>query len=459
MGGNRSGKSTCGIAEDLWVATGTHPYIRPPVPNRGRIGVTDFKVLEQVIWPKIEEYLPRDAVAEYRKGAKGLVTGVLFKNKSFFDIMSYEQLPMKWESVDLDWVHFDEPPPLAIWRATRPRLIDRDGRVWFTLTPLEEPWLYDEIWEQCGVSPRFWGMMLDMRKNPYLSKTAVNAFVEEVSQDDYEARVEGKFRHLVGKVFKNFTDEFPYVVDDNYVTIARHWPKLMVVDPHEKTPWALQWYALDIENDTVFRFEDIRHNPADGIEAFGNTVRNIELSFSSPVSDHMRIIDSYAVKPTYNKGGNSLIDEITAITGMHFRVADKSDQGKRLWDLINRYRINPATNLPRIVTLAKCASARKELKSYVWDRHRTKSGQYAEEKQTPVKKNDHAISCDMYMSAEWPLTAVDTDPVHIFNREQAEPEPLMMDNVISMFGGRLARNRRLAESIGLGIGGADDSEV
>lgn len=447
-----------GINEDVMVATGTHPFVKPPIPNRGRIGVTDFKVLEQVIWPKIEECLPMDMVSEFIKGAKGLVTGVRFKNGSFFDIMSYEQMPMKWESVDLDWVHFDEPPPLAIWRATRARLIDRDGRVWFTLTPLEEPWLYDEIWEQCGLNPRYWGMMLDTRKNPYLSRTAVQSFVDEISSDEYEARVEGKFKHLVGKVFKAFTDEFPYVIPDDYVELRPHWPRMLVLDPHEKTPWALQWYAYDEDNDTVFRYDELRHDPADSIEVFGNKIRQTEMTHNAIPADHMRIGDTYGQKAVYNQGGDSLYDLIDRITGYRFRSANKTDQNARLWDLINRYRINPVTNLPRIVTMESCTHARKEITSYVWDKHRTKAGQWSEEKQTPVKKNDHSISCDHYMSAEWPLLSHNADPIHIFNRYPAHDEVEDTMEIIRLTDysdeaiRRRGRSRRLSDSLNT-IGG------
>lgn len=451
MGGNRSGKTTMGVKEDVWVATNTHPFVKPPVPNRGRIGVTDFKVLEQVIWPKIAETLPWDMVADTIKGAKGLITGVYFKNGSFFDIMSYEQMPMKWESVDLDWVHFDEPPPLNIWRATRARLIDRDGRVWFTLTPLEEPWLYDEVWEQCGLNPRYWGMMLDTRKNPYLSRKAVNTFVDEIAEDEYEARVEGKFKHLVGRVFKQYTDEFPYVIPDDYIELKPYWPRLLVLDPHEKTPWALEWYAYDEENDTIFRYDEYRHDPTDGIEAFGNVIRNKEMTHNAIPADHMRVGDTYGQKAVYNQGGDSLYDLIDRITGYRFRSADKSDQDSRIWDMINRYRINPITNMPRFVNFQRCVTARKETMSYVWDRHRTKAGQYAEEKQTPVKKNDHAMSCDFYMSAEWPLRSGSADPIHIFNDPQQPENTIDIVQVPDVTDidliHRRKRSGRLAESL------------
>lgn len=414
MGGNRSGKTEMGVVEDLWIATGTHPYVKPPIPNRGRIGVTDFKVMEQVTWPKIEKWLPKRMIKDVIKGYKGAVTGVRLFNDSFFDIMSYEQPPMKWESVDLDWIHFDEPPPYETFKASRARLIDRDGRMWFTLTPLEEPWLFDEIWEKCKEGTRYWGIDVDMRDNPYLSRTAIGHYISEVSSDDYEARVLGKFRHLTGRVLKDFTDQYPYVMPKGQIVIQKSWPRLMILDPHEKTPWCTQWYAWDEQNDTIFRIDELRFDPAKSIDEYGEAVRNIERYHNADVPPHGRIVDTYAAKPLYNSGGSSLIDELRSIAGLDFRVADKTDQGKRLWDLIYRYKINPATRLPRMVTLEHCAAARKEIVQYVWDKHRTKAGQWSEDKQHPVKKNDHALSCDMYMTAEWPSIYRNADPINIF---------------------------------------------
>src|SRR5215216_3832849 len=44
IGGNRSGKTTGGINEDIWWLTGRHPYLRlPDAPIYGRIVTVDFK--------------------------------------------------------------------------------------------------------------------------------------------------------------------------------------------------------------------------------------------------------------------------------------------------------------------------------------------------------------------------------------------------------------------------------
>lgn len=420
MGGNRVGKTTMGVAEDIWVASGTHPYIQPPVPNRGRIGVTDFGILEKVLWPKIQELLPPWMVRKYYKGYRGMINGIELTNGSFFDILSYEQPYMKWESVKLDWIHFDEPPPFEIFKASRARLIDSDGRMWFTLTPLEQPWMLDEIWEKCQNENhrRFWGVMLAMCENPYLSREAVQRFHDDMPPEDREARFYGKFRHLTGKVFKMFRDSYPYVMDRSDIQIGPNWDRMMVLDPHEKTPWALQWYARDPDTDTVVRIDDERFDPVRNLEEFGHLVRNTERLHNAPVPEHMRIVDTYAAKPIYNAGGSSLIDEISRICGLDFRVADKTDKNGRLWDLIYRYQINPTTRMPRLVTLSHCEDAIREIDRYVWDRHRTKAGEYQQEKQTPVAKDDHAISCDHYMAAEWPSTgklAVPYNTTRTFN--------------------------------------------
>lgn len=435
MGGNRSGKSEMGVVEDLLIASGWHPYIRPPIPNRGRIGVTDFKVLEQVIWPKMQKWLPHSQIKKLYSGYRGMISGVEFTNGSFFDIMSYEQLPMKWESVDLDWIHFDEPPPYEIFKASRARLIDRDGRMWFTLTPLEEPWIFEEIWEKCAENSRYWGIMVDIRQNPYLSRVAVQHFIEEISADDYEARVTGAFRHLTGRVFKSYTDLYPYVCTPDQLTVDPRWPRMMVVDPHEKTPWAVEYYALWEAQDTIVRYDEFRFDPAHSIDEFGAQVRIHEAKHNARIPSHMRIIDDYASKPLYNKGGNSLIDELRDVCGLDFRVADKTDRDKRLWDIIHRLNINPITHMPRWINMAGCTAARKEWLQHVWDKHRTKAGQWSEEKQTPVKKNDHAISCDHYATAEWPSTTRHYDPINILRARELETKqtvPLIDNTPISI---------------------------
>ena len=60
IGGNRSGKTTGGIAEDIYWLTGKHPYRQtPPPPVAGRIVSVDFiNGIEKIIRPEIARWLP-----------------------------------------------------------------------------------------------------------------------------------------------------------------------------------------------------------------------------------------------------------------------------------------------------------------------------------------------------------------------------------------------------------------
>lgn len=60
IGGNRSGKTTGGIAEDIYWLTGRHPYrVTPPAPVAGRIVSVDFlNGIEKIIRPELARWLP-----------------------------------------------------------------------------------------------------------------------------------------------------------------------------------------------------------------------------------------------------------------------------------------------------------------------------------------------------------------------------------------------------------------
>ena len=148
-GGNRTGKTTAGIIEDLWWLTGRHPYQDVPVPCKGLLVGEDFpSAVAKVLNPKLMEWLPRNVLkGKPKKNQQGIEAHYEFMTGSILDIMVYEQEVDKFEGSDYDFVHFDEPPPRDIWIAVLRGLTDRNGRAWFCMTPLKEAWIFDELWE------------------------------------------------------------------------------------------------------------------------------------------------------------------------------------------------------------------------------------------------------------------------------------------------------------------------
>jgi hypothetical protein len=74
-------------------------------------------------------------------------------------------------------------------------LIDFRGRAWLTLTPISEPWLFDEIVGKAD-GKKVWFTTGDIRDNPYLSEEAIQDFESKLLPEEIEARIHGKFIHL-----------------------------------------------------------------------------------------------------------------------------------------------------------------------------------------------------------------------------------------------------------------------
>ncbi|MFE1915019.1 hypothetical protein, partial [Streptomyces anandii] len=61
IGGNRSGKTTGGIVEDIWWLTHRHPYLDTPKhrPVAGRIVSVDFaNGVNKIIIPQLQQWVP-----------------------------------------------------------------------------------------------------------------------------------------------------------------------------------------------------------------------------------------------------------------------------------------------------------------------------------------------------------------------------------------------------------------
>jgi transcriptional regulator with XRE-family HTH domain len=67
------------------------------------------------------------------------------KNGSVFSLMTYKQDPALFESfVGHGWWP-DEPPPESIWGPMSRALFTTGGKVFMSMTPIKEPWIYDNL--------------------------------------------------------------------------------------------------------------------------------------------------------------------------------------------------------------------------------------------------------------------------------------------------------------------------
>lgn len=236
--GNRFGKSEMGAAEDVAFALGYRPWIPegnplrtlgiPLHPTKGLIVTTDWDKSTEVFTSteegtnqgKLFKYIPKSKLLGYTKNHSGAIDTLRVRHISggvsvihLDTVKSFKQNPLGQESSVWDWIHYDEPPPEAMFKAQVRGTIDRGGRCWFTCTPLEEPWIdamfIPDLQDQTKLNldvqhGDFWMMTGSTDDNPYNRKADVERVMALYTEEERETRRSGIPKAYSGLVCKEF---------------------------------------------------------------------------------------------------------------------------------------------------------------------------------------------------------------------------------------------------------------
>jgi phage terminase large subunit-like protein/ribosomal protein L32 len=166
--------------------------------------------MEGVVFTALREWCPRSQLvgdswdSAYNKQLRRLD----FKNGSFFEFMTYEQALDKFGGAARHRIHYDEEPPQAIRNECKARLIDYGGDEIFTMTPLNGmTWMFDEVYErrhEDGITV----VTVATDENPHLDTEARDEFFANLTEEEAQARREGRFVHFGGLVLGAWDDDF-----------------------------------------------------------------------------------------------------------------------------------------------------------------------------------------------------------------------------------------------------------
>lgn len=295
--GNRFGKSQCGVAEDCSWIVGERMFLPPDHPGR-KLGIPDRPVKGLIVsadWDKSEEIftcessdphlkgkiwknIPRSFVRKFSRNSSGKIDRIEFHNGSvlcFDTVKSFQNNPLGSESSDWDFIHIDEPIPQDMWKAISRGLIDRNGRAWFTLTNLEQPWIYDMFfpntrskntkrevlqYSKSGALQK-WALVGSIYDNPYLTREAIESFEAELTEDEKACRLHGLALHLSGLVYKEFQYErhvltsLPKGWRPGYIPPANY-TLHYAVDTHPRKPHEVLFLAVSPAG-RLFFFDEI----------------------------------------------------------------------------------------------------------------------------------------------------------------------------------------------------------
>lgn len=419
IGGNRSGKTTGGINEDIWWLTGRHPYMRVPEgPILGRLTTVDFKNgVNKIILPNLKQWLaPSDLInGSWEDSWNGQSHTLKLANDSELEIMSYEQELDKFAGVPRHFIHFDEEPPLDIYQECKARLVDYAGKWWMTMTPVEGmTWTFTEIYDPsvAGGNPLIDVIEVHMRDNPHLTEAAINELLDGFNEDQQEIRGAGKYIAVSGLVFKHY-DPDKHVLPERKIPPA-HWQHYISLDAGYNNPTAVLWHAVSPEG-LVFTYDEIYRREMT-VEQISELITEKEKHYRENygILTYLKIADP-AIKQRSNITGLSVQIEY-AQHGHNFATPQSRDVNAGLDKMNNYLRLN------RWLISERCPNLQREMRMYRRDQYASaKLREKNNRKETPQKKDDHACDSSRYFFSFMPN----------LNIEEEAKKPLMSKDQVA----------------------------
>lgn len=399
VGGNRSGKTTGGIVEDIWWLMSQHPFIKtPPPPVIGRICTVDFKAgVKKIILPQLSQWLPVSMLhnGSWEDSYNARDNVLSLTNGSELEIMSYEQDLEKFAGVPRHFVHFDEEPPKDIFGECKARLIDYGGSYWMTMTPVDGmTWTYDEIYEP-GINgdPLIDVTTVDMTDNPHIGKVEIAEFLQGLDPEEKIIRGTGKYIAIGGLVFK-FFDSSKHIIENRFIP-PRNWTVYQSLDHGFNNPTAWLWHA--VSPDGVIVTFDEHYKSEMTVEQHALVVKAKEKIYR----------EQYGIKP-FLRIGDPAITQRSAVTGYSIQI-EYSLQGLdlalgQLRDVdAGLNRMNTYFRNNNWFITSNCVNGLKELrkykrKTYMSQKMKDRNNNYEQ----PMKKDDHWIDSARYFFSFMP---------------------------------------------------------
>ena len=423
FGGNQSGKTTAGLADDIIQAIPEHlvpdhlqEYKKFSPPFNCRILAPSLQVLELVIYVKLQELIPKSEYlnSTWSSSFDKQLRVLSLNCGSVFQFMTYEQDHQKMGGVTINRIHYDEEPPRKHRIENRLRVMRYGGDEIFTMTPVEGlTWMNDEVWEEKGeeVSKDIFVnennhtgiVVVDMDDNPYLSGEDKDIALQGLSTEEKQARKSGKFVALSGLIyadFNSFEHILPYeqLLDEELrIELPRNINVYVGIDPGLRNRAAVIFSYITSDG-SMYIFDELYEQ--------GQTIQEV-------AEKYHKILAQYQVFPTWN-----VIDPASRNKNHQTGRSDQmeySDHGiitipgqNAVEPGINRVRERLQNN--RLFIYDNCINLIKEMKKYRW-KDAPRSGE--DGRPVPTKKDDHALDALRYIVMSLPyaatVPAADTD--------------------------------------------------
>lgn len=440
IGGNRAGKTHGGVVEDIWWATGTHPYIEtPPPPVRIRVVTVDFiHGLPEIMIPKFKALTKREDLkgGSWEKAWNNQERKLTFKNGSEIQFMSYEQDLEKFSGTSQHLIHFDEEPPEDIYKECAARVVDTDGRLFITMTPVEGmTWVFDSLYSKVKSAPDKIVLVektdtvgevfespaeeiriieVGMDENPYIIERARERLLRQLTVEERAARSKGTFVSAGGKVFKNFdrkTHVIPMISKPSeafgmcyiYTSTDHGW----------NNPTAWLWHAVFPDGRVVtfnerYESEVTIKEHAEAVKEYERRERlQIYVRTGDPAMAQHSAITGTSILQEYAKAGLNIYTD-SVPRDPQIGIAKMQQYFRLIGAETNEEGFMTIPGVPMWTITENCVNFIKELENLQWQSFESAKLRSKHNKQEVVKKkNDHAFDSAKYFATFLPELAPD----------------------------------------------------
>ena len=369
-----------------------------PYLNKGRI-ISDPTTIKEKIIPELRKWFPVNestklplAHFEESKEGKNYVCKITCQNGWIIDVMSTEQAVKEFESADLGFVWIDEPIPQDRFMATLAR--GRLGMIVFwTMTPLfNAAWIKDWMDKNVttGIANYVEAEIEDNCKihgtRGILEHNFIQRMADGMPEEEREARIFGRFGHLIGRVHKKFSRKVhvikPFKIDPTRFTTY------VALDPHPRVPDHALYLCVD-KNGTKYFTSEIIHEG--DIKLFHE--RMLEHEEKRGYRMESRIIDPSAFNDDQHREEASIGSQLFELGQTWVKGSKDLMAGIKRLNVALDYETVQGKFIkqPEMFVFDTCPVFIKQIEEYVWQEWKGTNKDEKQPRATPRDRDDHQV--------------------------------------------------------------------
>ena len=211
--------------------------------------------------------------------------------------------------------------------------------------------------------------------------------VAEYPEDERQARVYGKFQHLVGLVYKNWNRNIHVI--EPFALDPREYAVYHSLDPHPRNPDAALWVAVDRKG-RKFIVDEYFQNPA--------TVKDLAYDLKKKHTQY-RMETPFVCDPSafiVDQHTERCLATMLQEEGLTYLEASKSRAAAdaRIRTALDYKEANgEILKPPELYVFSNCKQFIYEIEHYRWQEWKGSTGAEKNRKEKPVDKDDHLIEC------------------------------------------------------------------